>query len=313
MIEMYPTLNPAEEQTPIPIEYAYFLEDGQQDPSKPNRYYFNFPQEWCTSNRGESIVGVRNMWLIARRRKIEFTITIAKFQKKYFNIVEGNDTTSKINNMILLYKDNIKVKDVKVIDWMSIEGDFRGFFNAIHTSIKNYIATWWKDVNEIFVQSDTDILNRDIQSDGYYDERGFHEKIYSERNNNDADEYGVAFKLKETNKDFDEVFNIGDGVSQNNKDVYLKYYDKVLTFDNVWDRHSCKVYSSIAEQSNRYYIGNSNVNFNPIKYFKLNSTDQRFWIDLYSAREYKAPFKLPVGESFAIEMIFLPYKKMLYV
>ena len=46
MIEMYPTLNPAEEQTPIPIEYAYFLEDGEQDPSKPNRYYFNFPQEW---------------------------------------------------------------------------------------------------------------------------------------------------------------------------------------------------------------------------------------------------------------------------
>ncbi|WP_289705344.1 hypothetical protein, partial [Bacteroides acidifaciens] len=39
-IEMYPTLNPAEEQTPIAIEYAYFLEDGEQDPSKPNRYYF---------------------------------------------------------------------------------------------------------------------------------------------------------------------------------------------------------------------------------------------------------------------------------
>lgn len=35
---MYPTLNPTEEQTPIPIEYAYFLEDGEQDPNKPNRY-----------------------------------------------------------------------------------------------------------------------------------------------------------------------------------------------------------------------------------------------------------------------------------
>ncbi len=61
---MYPTLNPAEEPTPIPIEYAYFLEDGEQDPSKPNRYYFNFPQEWCTSNRGESIVGVRRIFML---------------------------------------------------------------------------------------------------------------------------------------------------------------------------------------------------------------------------------------------------------
>ena len=309
---MYPTLNPAEEQTPIAIEYAYFLEDGEQDPTKFNRYYFNFPQEWCTSNRGESIVGVRNMWLIARRRKLEFTITLAKFEKQYFDKVEGNDTTSKINNMMISYKDNIKVKDIKVIDWVSIEGDFRGFFDAIHKSLQNYIKSWWNDPKEIFKQSDDDILDRDIQSDGYYDERGFHEKIFSERNNNEADKYGMAFKLKETNKDFDEVFNIGDGANQNKKDVYLKYYDKVLTFDNVWDRHSCKVYSSIAEQSNHNYIGNSNVDLIPIKYFKLNSTDQRFWIELYSGREYKAPFKLPNGESFVIEMIFLPYHKLLY-
>ena len=51
-------------------------------------------------------------------------------------------------------------------------------------------------------------------------------------------------KLKKTNQDFDEVFNIGDGPHQNKKHVYLNQFDDVLTFDNVWDRHSCKVYSS---------------------------------------------------------------------
>lgn len=48
--------NQAEEQTLISIKYAYFLKGGEKDPSKPNRYYFNFSQEWCTANRGESLL-----------------------------------------------------------------------------------------------------------------------------------------------------------------------------------------------------------------------------------------------------------------
>ena len=101
---MYPTLNPAEEQTPIAIEYAYFLEDGEQDPSKPNRYYFNFPQEWCTSNRGESIVGVRSIYLMARRRKLEFDFSIPKYLRKDFDEKvkeeKAKDKNKEINNLV---------------------------------------------------------------------------------------------------------------------------------------------------------------------------------------------------------------------
>ena len=43
---------------PIPIETVNFLEDGEQDTNKPNRYYFNFPSDWLASNRGESIIGI---------------------------------------------------------------------------------------------------------------------------------------------------------------------------------------------------------------------------------------------------------------
>lgn len=114
------------------------------------------------------------------------------------------------------------------------------------------------------------------------------------------------------NKDFEEVFNIGDGPTQNRKGKY-NLYENELIFDNIWDRHSCKVYSSLGEQSLHNYIGNSQIYYNPIKYFKLNSSDQRFWIELYSARQYNAPVKLPNGETFVMEMQFLPYNKMLYV
>lgn len=299
---------------PVPIETAFFLEDSQRDPSKFNRFYFNFPGDWSTSNKGETIVGVRSMWLVSKRRKLEFTIRIAKYVKKMFQSIVGNTTNEKITNMQTSdgYKNSIKIKEIKVIDWLSTERDFRGFFEAVHNSLKNYISSLWKDPYEIFEQSDLDVLNRDIQTDGYYDDRGFHEKIYSERNNNSLDKYGCAFKITEMNKDFEEVFNIGDGPTQNRKGKY-NLYENELIFDNIWDRHSCKVYSSLGEQSLHNYIGNSQIYYNPIKYFKLNSSDQRFWIELYSARQYNAPVKLPNGETFVMEMQFLPYNKMLYV
>ena len=77
---LHPTINNInDEQIPTPIETAYFLEDGERDPNKPHRYWFNFPPEWSTSNRGESIVGVRNTYTIARRRKLEFDLSIRKY------------------------------------------------------------------------------------------------------------------------------------------------------------------------------------------------------------------------------------------
>lgn len=41
---LHPTIdNITDEQVPIPIESAFFLEDGKPDKDKFNRYYFDFP------------------------------------------------------------------------------------------------------------------------------------------------------------------------------------------------------------------------------------------------------------------------------
>ena len=118
--------------------------------------------------------------------------------------------------------------------------------------------------------------------------------------------------------------NVGYEPFQNKPDKYLMIYNQPgigtkgkwmrdIHFENVWDRHSCKIYSSIAEESSRGYLGNSQIFYQPIKYFKLNSTDQRFWIEFYSGRFHQIPVKIPLNESFVIEIQFLPYHKLLYV
>ena len=178
--------------------------------------------------------------------------------------------------------------------------------------------------------------------DGCYDynRNMFIEKIYSPCNDinkniptehlieKDRYSYYVDFKInfitrpvvenKQDNSpnniyDFVDVMNIGYEPFQNRPEKYLNKWMREIEFENVWDRHSCKIYSSFASDSSRGYLGNSQIFYHTIKYFKLNSTDQQFWIEFYSGRFHQIPVKIPLNESFVIEIQFLPYHKLLYV
>ena len=136
-IEMYPTLNPAEEQTPIAIEYAYFLEDGQQDPSKFNRYYFNFPQEWCTSNRGESIIGVRNIFMLARRRKIEFTLGVRKYRRDDYHAIQKDNPKFTDDQIYKAIEEDKKSEVfISINSWLNQENDLSEVWNDMRAAIE---------------------------------------------------------------------------------------------------------------------------------------------------------------------------------
>ena len=423
---LYPTINNiTDEQIPIPIETAYFLEDGERDPAKPNRYWFNFPPEWSTSNRGESIVGVRNIYTIARRRKLEFDLSIRKYLRSAFDeIKEKEENQNKTNDEIYdMIEDKHKGEvSTHITSWLSTENDLRKIFEdiiitlkpkfdeynkqvmekynitnetikSIGKSLSNIISKYktpilgslvnlytlvfknqeefdafYKELKDfyknnadqlipLFRLNDTNRELNDIQMDGYYDymRNTFIETLFSPTNthfdfncyienpdyeptptptpepnppyvkiedNINTNLFYVDFKINffEKNKDgshgridFMDVMNIGNKSYQNKLEQYQNKWLRTIDFYNVWDRHSCKIYSSIAEQSSHNYIGSSSVFFTPIKYYKLNSTDQKFWVEFYSGRHNKIPVIIPKNESFCIEMQFLSYDKLLYV
>ena len=101
---LYPNKNNIanDEQIPIPIEMCFFLEDGKRDPNKFNRYYFNFPQSWCTSNRGETIIGIRNIFMLARKRRLEYTIKVRKYLKEDYKKYAPIDKTSEDPNYLII-------------------------------------------------------------------------------------------------------------------------------------------------------------------------------------------------------------------
>ena len=418
-----------DQNLPIPIETVYFLEDGEQDITKPNRYYFNFPADWLTSNRGESIVGIRNINMLARRRKIEFDLSIRKYLRCVYNKLKKENPTKTKEEIISMMDEKYKGEiTVHIISWLGTEHDFRKLFDDIkaqlrqrfdaynkhvesefklawdsaldvfrrHINIfKQYIfknplyANFWyvydayrlvfssgeeyekvkaevlqfseanKDkLTPRFHLEDVDRSINDVQMDGYYDyeKNTFVETLFSPLNTKlkayiqsepeptpepspdpppdptcspveDEDDvfcsfYYTEFKIHFVNTntdenynkdDFTDLMNIGYKPHQNHPDNYKDKWLERLDFYNVWDRQPCKIFSSIAEQSAHNYIGDSSVNFIPIKYYKLNSNDQQFWIEFYSGRHNSIPIMIPKNESFVMEMQFLPYSKLLYI
>lgn len=360
-----------DEDVPVPIESVFFLEDGVQDNHKRNRYYFDFPAEWHTANLGESIIGVRCIWLMPRRRNVKFTLGVRKYYSTDSIVALTNNP--KWTRDQVFQSINWQRKSeifVNVISWIPVDADLREVWRDLRKSLIPAFQSYNEKIRKEKAEADPKatpqdqrpeftlnesncIDDNDVQMDGYYDytRNCFVETFYAPSNGRVNDMYkevvhtdlSVQFDIRPFSKagkqdntiniayDFVDLFNVGKEAYQNPPEMYLTYetrdigneyqsiivrnakWSPTINFYDVWDRNSCKVYSSIAEQSNHNYLGNSQIYFSPIKYYKVNATDQRFWIEFYSGRHNKIPIKLPLNESFYVEMQFLPYRKMLYI
>ena len=118
-------------------------------------------------------------------------------------------------------------------------------------------------------------------------------------------------KDDEFTKDFNAIFNIGDEPWQNGLD-YITTFHRFISFRNVYNRSTLKIHASFANQSNDYYVGNSHVYFDPIKYYNLQTKDDKFWIEFYSGRHYNYPVNMPEDEGLVLEMLFMLNQKLLY-
>ena len=428
--------------TPIPIETAYFLNDAAKmqytdkddkgkdvikfklirDRNNFNRYYFNYPPEWKTSNVGESIIGVRSMWTMNKPREFYFNIFLRKYKKKDFHdAMKKMDPKNELLSEKEMHKIVLGMTDKSIQDVINKMDDEQMIvfpFNAyISLKSKENFSDMWNIINEtlsaqtdlkriikdfVIVKEDKDLtietrlqyiqaLNkyndndellyqygRDLwfnqQSSNVHNLFGTKkdvsiyetnsnnellETFYSPCNLNPCDPYYVDIlfvsdidtyykKYKDTpnmlenkldpdlpdffkqsysgksrndpeplNEDdefhrhFNTMFNVGNEPWQNSLD-YITSYHRLFSFKNIYNRESLKVHASFANPSCNFYVGNSHVYFDPIKYYKLNSKDDKFWIEFYSGRHSSCPINIPEDEGFVLEMLFMQNQKLLY-
>ena len=301
---------------PIPTETALFSEDGEIDTELKWRWWFKLPDIWTTSNIGEKIIGIRSIYLMKNRRKIKYTIHMKKYKYSY------------IDSGIMIHDETVNELIVPIVSWLPVEKDLREFYidmlGYINSAIEENNKT--KKPEQIAFEMNTrNAYKRDIQMDGvfekYENRRSFVEKIYCPNKYSpeiiDGTTYYTKcmFKITDTNEDFDLIFNKNQNPLPEDYVIEMNFYD-------VWDRHSCKIFSNIASNSSRGYIGNSQIELNPIKYFKINSTDKKFYIDFYNSRNIKCPSVLPykikedgstLNEPFIIELQLMQNEKLLYI
>lgn len=114
--------------------------------------------------------------------------------------------------------------------------------------------------------------------------------------------------------DFDTAnyFNIGSTNPNRNSLEYVTKFRRELELKNIMTSLECEVAASFASQSNRNIIGRTNETFNPIKYYKLNDNDDKFWIEFYDRNEIDVPVKFNDFVTFTMEVVFLQNRKLLY-
>ena len=395
------------QRTPLPIESVFTQEDvacnidehGNRKPIHDNihwnRYYFDYPPEWQTSETGESIVGVRSISLVKQSRQLEFNIHVRKYLKhgflnalkleypaKYGRLETVQQLLDLPNDQQPTHEEieatvrrlgSRQMNQLTIPIFLSTEPDDR--ITDITTNISRQITDYINRLDEPtdkpkFVQVDEDaddeddvvkILkgcpNEDISINFEDDEPGCPIYIESYRNGycvngdgdddyNEADDCFVDFMLTpltspnrtlqkkyfpetfrmkpqdqqvEYNEDDDmfdmdfvDVFNIGNEPIDDNPYTNYLYFRRKHKFINVWERTPCEVHASFANQSNHNYLGKSDVIFTPIKYYKLNARDNRFWIEFYDICT-KNPVKIPNHEGFVMEMQFMQNDKLLYI
>ena len=107
-------------------------------------------------------------------------------------------------------------------------------------------------------------------------------------------------------------FHLGDGNPfRNNVRDLFKYRHEII-FKHMMTNVQCEVAASFASQSNRNLIGRTNEAYTPIKYYKINDNDDKFWIKLYDRNENNIPVAFEDFIVFTMDVVLLQNRKLLY-
>lgn len=257
----------------VPQEVVFKSDTSTKDQKKINRYWFKFPEQWANQKDKDSIIGIRDMYIAKTNRNISFTISFifkdrntkeipAIYKIFYHTWLDSDDTIGKICKMLkdrsegILY-DYIRNSDVS--EWVDPNEDE---WNLIRTLTADY------------QYNDTDqpiLLIASLRDNYYY--------IDDEGNEHDFDVF-----LNYTTDDIDTKTILGE----------CDYDSTRIVLHPPWTRGQCYVTSSISNDAEDNFLGHTrNDPYIPLKYFRLNSTNKDFWIELYDTRNHNCDVSLP--------------------
>ena len=267
-----------------PYEVMFKLSDAQQDPTKLNKYWFDFPSQWADQYDKDAIIGIRDIYLTKTNRLIMFDFHI------FVNEETQNDQTK-----IWLHRKGT------VIFTMDGEDTMKAFTSKFNQKWFNQTKT---------VSSDTASNYSSLSANGEtydWNEYDFTSWFTSWFNYDDNTKQcilhiGCSHLCPETvtvtdtsNQTHTCYFGIGLKALNNDTKAVLHvnvdeiYHDDLISIP-IWTRYAVYVTSSLAEDDANGFLGHSRtLGFTPIKYYRLKNKNKKFWIELYETRYHDVP------------------------
>ena len=254
----------------VPEEIVFLLSEAEQDPNTPNRYWFEFPNQWANQPNKDPIIGIRDIYTTNTNRFIRFSYKV----------------------------ELIPLHETYAID--TIEGTINCWLDGSENiqKITNTFNEWWlKDGTRTTELTDEEHEWKDWEIQAYYGyDRTTHKTNLC---------FGRGIKEQPTimvkdSEDFEIECSYVITITPLSHDVKALFNTtSAITSETraevpMWSRHQCLVKSSIAANDKNNILGHTrNDSYNPIKYYRLTSSMKKFWIELYETRYHDCPVAFP--------------------
>ena len=265
----------------VPYETTFLLSDAKQDQSKPNRYWFDLPNQWADQANKDPIIGIRSIYTKKTNRFIKFNykVELIPLHETYsIDTIEGTishwiDGSETIKTLV----ERFNGKDAFVVGWLPNDADELA---KRRTTEGGYEHEW--KANEIVAYYGYD---RETHKTNLCFGRGIKEdSTVMVKDSEDLDiECSYYITITPISDDAKVLFNS----------------NSALTFETrveipIWSRHQCFVKSSIATNDKNNILGHTrNDPYTPLKYYRLNNGIKKFWIELYETRHHDCQVVFP--------------------
>jgi hypothetical protein len=311
-----------------------------------NRYIFRYPEHWRLIQNQELSIGIRSIKLIRQPMYCSWDHLSLYFKTNSKGeaqtvimdenfLIDSSDTVAQMNYTMFPKVENGIESHIQRNDEIKNDykkGDFQLHYDVINhwldLSIEGspdwrYFRFWGGDdyEHDYFTQDFLDLVH--VRSTTW-------EKTYNEMIGEWISVIKPGFfldfaRMLKLGEDFPDLVNFEDFKNEWSKEMshieikfrrnsptstelnYRKPY--FFRFKNVSNRSSSlMVKSGMVDLTNGQYLGYTNEQFNPMKYYKMHSQDQKFWIDLYDGVNNN-PEELLANDRFIIEAVVLTNNK----
>ncbi len=268
----------------IPQEVMWHLQDDKEhrDTVIPNRYWFKFPEQWHHQYGKDPILGIRSIYIAKTIRHLSFKVTIT-----YWNVDDDCE----------LYYIDSTTSNSKALEFSFTTTSYLDTNDTIRKVCQHFSNDCSTAFSTAFTTvPDSDLLQKDILPTMTYNiqttpystltfntpANAYDMKYTSTHGTDVAVEQHIT--IESLGDDDGNLFDIDNGTVTSTK----------VSYPILWDHYQCFVKSSISALTTDSFFGHTrNDHYNPIKYFRINTKEQSFYVDLFSTRNHNSYVVLP--------------------